>query len=59
VVFSQGQLHEICGAKAQRQNHCVLGGDGGESIHPATNSPGISVDSNRFDCLVEKTGFRC
>jgi len=30
VVFSQGQLHEICGAKAQRQNHCVLGGDGGE-----------------------------
>jgi hypothetical protein len=32
-------------------------GDGVESNRPATNFPGISVDSNRFDCLVEKVGL--
>jgi len=36
---------------------CVSGVDGGESNRPATNFPGISVDSNRFDCLVEKVGL--
>jgi hypothetical protein len=43
--------------KVRRQNHCVLGGDGGESNRPATNSPGIAVDLNRFNCLVEKSGL--
>ena len=43
--------------KAQRLNHCVLGGDGGESNRPATNSPEIAVDPNRFNCLVEKSGL--
>jgi hypothetical protein len=33
-------------------------GDGVESNRPATNFPGISVDSNRFNCLVEKSGLR-
>ena len=28
-----------------------------ESIRPATNFPGISVDTNRFNCLVEKSGL--
>ena len=32
-------------------------GDGAESNHQATNSPGIQVDSNRFDCLDEKVGL--
>jgi len=32
-------------------------GDGVESNRPATNFPGISVDSNRFNCLVEKSGL--
>jgi len=40
--------------EAQRQNHYVLGGDGGGSNRPATNFPGISVDTNRVYCLVEK-----
>jgi len=43
--------------KAQRQNHYVLGGDGGRSKRPATNFPGFSLDTNRFDCLVEKSGL--
>ena len=30
-------------------------GDEGESNRPATNFPGISVDTNRFNCLVEKS----
>ena len=30
-------------------------GEGGESNRPATNFPGISVDTNRFNCLVEKS----
>jgi hypothetical protein len=30
-------------------------GDGVESNRPATNSPGIAVDSNLFNCLVEKS----
>ena len=29
---------------------------GVESNRPTTNFPGISVDSNRFYCLVEKSG---
>ena len=29
-------------------------GDGVESNRPATNFPGISVDTNRVYCLVEK-----
>ena len=32
-------------------------GDGVGSNRPATNFPGISLDSNRFDCLVEKSGL--
>jgi len=32
-------------------------GVGVESNRPATNSPGIAVDSNRFDCLVKKSGL--
>ena len=43
--------------KAQRLNHCVLGGDGGESNRPATNFPAISMDSNRIYCLVDKSGL--
>ena len=43
--------------KAQRQNHCVLGGDVGGSKRPATNSPGIKVDSNRLNRPVEKSGL--
>ena len=35
-------------------NKSRVSGDGLGSNHPATNSPGIPVDSNRFDCLVEK-----
>jgi len=31
-------------------------GDGVESNRPATNIPGIPVDSDRFDCLVENSG---
>jgi len=34
-------------------NKSSVSGDGLESNRPATNFPGISVDSNRFDCLVE------
>jgi hypothetical protein len=30
-------------------------GDGVESNRPATNFPGISVDSNRFNRLVKKS----
>ena len=36
-----------------------VSGVGVESNRPATNFPGISVDSNRFNRLVEKSGFRC
>ena len=32
-------------------------GDGVESKRPATNFPGIPVDSNPFNCLVEKSGL--
>ena len=32
-------------------------GDGLESNRPATNFPGIPVDSDRFDCLVENSGL--
>jgi len=32
-------------------------GVGVESNRPATNSPGIAVDSNRINCLVEKSGL--
>jgi len=32
-------------------------GDGVESNRPATNFPRISVDTNRVDCLVEKSGL--
>ena len=35
----------------------VPGGDGLGSKRPATNFPGISVDSNRLNCLVEKSGL--
>ena len=30
---------------------------GVESNRPATNFPGVSVDSNRFDCLDETSGL--
>ena len=32
-------------------------GVGVEPNRPATNFPGIAVDSNRIDCLVEKSGL--
>ena len=32
-------------------------GYGVGSNRPATNFPGISVDQNRFNCLVEKSGL--
>jgi len=32
-------------------------GYGVESNRPTTNFPGISVDTNRFDCVVEKSGL--
>jgi hypothetical protein len=32
-------------------------GDGVESNRPATNFPGISVDSNRFNRLVKKSAL--
>jgi len=38
-------------------NKSRVSGVGVESNRPATNFPGISVDSNRFDCLVEKVGL--
>ena len=38
-------------------NKSRVSGVGVESNRPATNFPGISVDSNRFDCLVEKNGL--
>ena len=38
-------------------NKSRVSGDGVESNRPATNSPRIPVDSNRFDCLVEVSGL--
>ena len=38
-------------------NKSRVSGVGVESKRPATNSLGISVDSNRVDCLVEKSGL--
>ena len=38
-------------------NKSRVSGDGLDSNRPATNFPGISVDSNRFNCLVEKSGL--
>ena len=38
-------------------NKSRVSGDGLESNRPATNFPGISVDSNRFDRLIEKSGL--
>ena len=38
-------------------NKSRVSGDGLESNRPATNFPGISVDSNRFDRLVDKSGL--
>ena len=38
-------------------NKSRVSGVGVESNRPATNFPGISVDSNRFGCLVEKVGL--
>ena len=38
-------------------NKNMVSGGGVESNRPATNSPGIPVDSNRFNCLVEKSGL--
>jgi len=38
-------------------NKSRVSGDGLESNRPATNFPGISVDSKWFDCLVEKSGL--
>ena len=40
-------------------NKSRVSGVGTESNRPATNFPGISVDSNQFDCLDEKSGLRC
>ena len=38
-------------------NKSRVSGDGLESNRPATNSPGIPVDSDRLDCLVENSGL--
>ena len=38
-------------------NKSRVSGDGLESNRPATNFPGISVDSNRVNRLVEKNGL--
>ena len=38
-------------------NKSRVSGDGLGSNRPATNFPRIPVDSNRFDCLVEKSGL--
>ena len=38
-------------------NKSRVSGVGVESNRPATNFPGVSVDSNRFDRLVEKRGL--
>ena len=38
-------------------NKSRVSGDGLESNRPATNFPEVSVDSNRFNCLVEKSGL--
>ena len=38
-------------------NKSRVSGDGLESNRPATNFPGISLDSYRFDCLVKKSGL--
>ena len=35
----------------------LLSGDGGESIRPATNFPGIVVDPNRVNPMVGKSGL--
>ena len=34
-----------------------LGGDGVEANRPATNFPGIAVDSNRFDRVVDRNVY--
>ena len=44
---------EVCPAKSM----VVYGGVGVGSNRPATNFPGIPMDSNRFDCLVETSGI--
>ena len=38
-------------------NKSRVSGVGVESNRPATNSPEIAVDPNRFNCLVEKSGL--
>ena len=38
-------------------NESRVSGDGVESNRPATNFPGVSVDSHRFNCLVEKSSL--
>ena len=38
-------------------NKSRVSGGGVESNRPATNFPGVSVDSNRLDRLVEKSGL--
>ena len=38
-------------------NKSRVSGVGVESNRPATNFPEVSVDSNRFNCLVEKSGL--
>ena len=38
-------------------NKSRVSGVGVESNRPATNFPGISLDSYRFDCLVKKSGL--
>ena len=38
-------------------NKSRVSGDGVGSKRPATNSPGIAVDSKWFNCLVEKSGL--
>ena len=38
-------------------NKSRVSGVGVESNRPATNFPGISVDTNQFDCLVETSGL--
>jgi len=38
-------------------NKSKVSGVGVESNRPATNFPGFSLDTNRVNCLVEKSGL--
>ena len=60
--FSDGGQHVGVDAALRHAERMIAAGAtlvdvGGESTRPATNFPGISLDSYRFDCLVKKSGL--